>query len=46
MAEDFEYISRNRLEMNHGLRHAYTGDVPAPVVYRRARRAEGALRST
>ena len=33
MADDFLYISRNRLEMNHGLRHAYTGDVPAPVVY-------------
>ena len=33
MADDFLYISRNRIEMNRGLRHAYTGDVPAPVVY-------------
>ena len=33
MADDFLYISRNRLEMNRGLRHSYMGDVPAPVVY-------------
>ena len=41
MADDFLYISRNRLEMNRGLRHAYTGDVPAPVVYG----VQGALKS-
>ena len=33
MAADFLYISRNKLEMNRGLRHSYMGDVPAPVVY-------------
>ncbi len=33
MADDFLYISRNKLEMNRGLRHSYMGDVPAPVVY-------------
>lgn len=33
MAEDFLYVSRNRLEMNRGLRHSYMGEVPAPVVY-------------
>ncbi|MCY4651669.1 MAG: hypothetical protein OXC95_00730 [Dehalococcoidia bacterium] len=33
MADDFLYVSRNKLEMNRGLRHSYMGDVPAPVVY-------------
>ncbi len=33
MADDFLYISRNKMEMNRGLRHSYMGDVPAPVVY-------------
>ena len=33
MADPFEYISRSRLEYRHGYRHAYLGDVPAPVVY-------------
>ena len=33
MADDFLYVSRNRLEMNRGLRHSYMGDVPGPVVY-------------
>ena len=29
----FEYISRNRLELKDGMRHATLGDVPEPVVY-------------
>ena len=33
MAEPFEYISRARLEYQDGLRHAYLGEVPEPVVY-------------
>ena len=33
MAEDFLYISRTRLEMKGGLRHAYLGEVAEPVVY-------------
>ena len=34
MAEDqFEYISRARLEYRRGARHAFLGDVPEPVVY-------------
>jgi hypothetical protein len=33
MADDFEYISHARLEYHHGYRHAYLGEVPAPVVY-------------
>ncbi len=33
MPEDFLYISRAELAMSRGLRHAYMGDVPAPVVY-------------
>ena len=41
MAEDFQYISSARLEMNRGIRHAYMGDVPAPVVYG----VQGALKS-
>jgi hypothetical protein len=31
--EPFEYISRARLEYRKGLRHAYLGEVPEPVVY-------------
>ena len=33
LAKAFRYISRNQLEYRHGLRHAYMGEVPAPVVY-------------
>jgi hypothetical protein len=33
MAENFEYISRSRLVYKHGLRNAYLGEVPEPVVY-------------
>ena len=29
----FEYISRNKLEMRDGFRHATLGDVPEPIVY-------------
>ena len=41
MADDFEYVSHTRLEFRHGYRHAYLGEVPAPVVYG----VQGALRS-
>jgi hypothetical protein len=40
MAEDFEYISRARLEYRDGSRNAYLGEVPEPVVYG----VQGALR--
>jgi hypothetical protein len=40
MPEDFEYISRTRLEYQSGFRRAYLGDVPEPVVYG----VQGALR--
>jgi hypothetical protein len=33
MADDFEYISRARLEDRDGYRHAYLGEVPEAVVY-------------
>ena len=33
MADEFEYISRARLEYQSGFRHAYLGDVREPVVY-------------
>ena len=33
MAEDFEYVSHTRLEYHEGLRRAFLGDVPEPVVY-------------
>lgn len=33
MADDFEYISRARLVYRDGMRNAYLGDVPEPVVY-------------
>ena len=40
MAEQFEYISRSRIEYKDGFRYAYLGDVPEPVVYG----VQGALR--
>src|SRR6266545_820839 len=40
MAENFEYISRARLEYRGGARHAFLGEVPEPVVYG----VQGALR--
>src|SRR6266496_623824 len=40
MADPFECISKSKLEYRHGYRHAYLGDVPAPVVYG----VQGALR--
>jgi len=33
MPDEFEYVSQSRLEYRHGYRHAYLGEVPAPVVY-------------
>ncbi len=33
MSDNFEYISRNRLEFEGGMRHATLGDVPEQVVY-------------
>ena len=33
MADEFEYISHAHLDYHNGYRHAYLGDVPAPVVY-------------
>ena len=33
MADDFEYVSRTRLVYKDGMRNAYLGDVPEPVVY-------------
>jgi len=33
MPDDFEYVSRARLEYRDGVRHAFLGDVPEPVVY-------------
>ena len=40
MANEFEYVSRARLEYRGGYRHAYLGDVREPVVYG----VQGALR--
>ena len=40
MPEDFEYISKARLECRGGYRNAYLGDVEEPVVYG----VQGALR--
>jgi hypothetical protein len=40
MPDDFEYISRARLEYEGGYRRAYLGEVPEPVVYG----VQGALR--
>lgn len=33
MADAFEYISRTRLEYRDGLRNAWLGEVPEPIVY-------------
>ncbi|MEE9277088.1 MAG: hypothetical protein V3V06_01615 [Dehalococcoidia bacterium] len=33
MAEQFVYISKNRLVYKDGLRNAYLGEVPEPVLY-------------
>lgn len=33
MADQFEYISRARLQYREGYRHAYLGEVAEPVVY-------------
>ncbi len=33
MANDFEYVSRARLEYRGGFRNAWLGEVPDPVVY-------------
>jgi enoyl-CoA hydratase/carnithine racemase len=40
MADQFQYISRARLEYRDGYRRAYLGEVPEPVVYG----VQGALR--
>jgi len=40
VTEDFEYISKARLEYRDGYRHAYLGEVTEPVVYG----VQGALR--
>jgi hypothetical protein len=40
MAEPFTYISHSRLVYKDGLRNAYLGEVPGPVVYG----VQGALR--
>jgi hypothetical protein len=40
VTEDFEYISKARLEYRDGYRHAYLGEVAEPVVYG----VQGALR--
>ncbi|HXJ77664.1 MAG TPA: hypothetical protein VMS64_03185 [Candidatus Methylomirabilis sp.] len=40
MPDQFEYVSRSRLEYKNGYRHAYLGEVPEPVVYG----VQGALR--
>ena len=40
MSEPFEYISHTRLEYRDGVRHAYLGEVEAPVTYG----VQGALR--
>ncbi|HTO11393.1 MAG TPA: hypothetical protein VMQ51_07460 [Candidatus Binatia bacterium] len=41
MADDFEYVSRTRLEYKDGFRRAFLGDVPEPVIYG----VQGALRT-
>ncbi len=33
MADEFVYISKARLEMKSGLRHAYLGEIEEPVIY-------------
>ena len=41
MPEDFEYISRTRLQYKDGARQAFLGEVPEPVTYG----VQGALRT-
>lgn len=41
LADPFRYESQTQLEYHHGLRHAYLGEVPTPVVYG----VQGALRA-
>ena len=41
MPEDFEYISRARLQYKDGFRQAFLGEVPEPVTYS----VQGALRT-
>lgn len=33
MSDSFEYVSRNRLEMQDGMRRATLGEAPEPVFY-------------
>ncbi len=33
MADTFTYISKNRLVFKDGMRNAYLGEVPEPVIY-------------
>ena len=33
MTDEFVYLSRTQIQMKSGLRHAYLGEVPEPVVY-------------
>jgi hypothetical protein len=33
MADEFQYVSRARLEYREGYRNAFLGEVPEPVVY-------------
>lgn len=33
MPDDFTYISKSRLEFRGGMRNAFLGEVPEPVVY-------------
>ncbi|MGC8489329.1 MAG: hypothetical protein ACP5QO_14095, partial [Clostridia bacterium] len=40
LADPFRYMSQTQLEYRRGLRHAYLGEVPTPVVYG----VQGALR--
>jgi hypothetical protein len=40
MTNEFEYVSRSRLQYRDGYRNAYLGDVPEPVIYG----VQGALR--
>jgi hypothetical protein len=40
MANEFEYVSRARLEYRDGYRNAHLGEVPEPVIYG----VQGALR--
>jgi hypothetical protein len=33
MADEFEYVSKTRLVYKDGMRNAFLGDVPEPIVY-------------